>query len=127
MASRAVADTVKVWPGPRPVIAQVASLAVVGVEGQVRVPTPLLMVSVYCTLVVKLACLMTTVAVVGLVPTALTITGTLQNQCTGGLGTCVPVREQWLQIGQPMQAGNPLLRLPPVHPMDGSPGTWERW
>ena len=122
-----MADTVKVWPGPRPVIAQVASLAVVGVEGQVRVPTPLLMVRVYCTLVVKLSCLMTTVAVVGPVPTALTITGTLQNQCTGGLGTCVPVMEQMLQIGRAMQAGNPMLHLPPVHPMDGSPGTWERW
>jgi hypothetical protein len=93
----------------------------------VSMVAPLMMVSVYCTLVVKFPCSMTTVAVVKPVPTALTITGTLQNQCTGGLGTCVPVREQWLQIGQPMQAGNPLLRLPPVHPMDGSPGTWERW
>ena len=104
MASRAVADTVKVWPGPRPVIAQVASLSVVGVEGQVRVSmvAPLLMVSVYCTLVVKLVCLMTTVAVVGPVPTALTTSGTLQHQCTWGLGTCVPVREQRLQICQPM-------------------------
>ncbi len=93
-----MADTVKVWPGPRPVIAQVASLAVVGVEGQVEVEVrvPLLMVSVYCTLVVKLSCHMTTVAVVGPVPRALTITGTLQDQCTGGLGTCVPLREQWL-------------------------------
>jgi hypothetical protein len=80
VASRAVADTVKVRPGGRPVMAQADSFAVVGVEGQVCVPPPLLMVRVYCTLVVKLSCLITTVAVVAPVPTALTMIGALQKQ-----------------------------------------------
>ncbi len=78
VASRAVADTVKVRPDGRPVMKQVDSLAVVGVEGQVRVPPPLLMVRVYCTLVVKLSWLITTVAVVAPVPTALRMVGALQ-------------------------------------------------
>ncbi len=100
VASRVVADTLKVRPGGRPVMAQVDSFAVVGVGGQVCVPPSLLMVRVYCTLVVKLSWLITTVAVVAPVPMALTMTGALQNQCfiivLRVWGTAFGVMEQWM-------------------------------
>ena len=105
-------------------MAQVDSFAAVGVEGQVCVPPPLLMVRVYCTLVVKLSCCITTVAVVAPVPTALKMTGALQKQWFERVGnTCLCVLEQKLQGACPVPGGVPQLQ----HAMQAAPGTWERW